>query len=263
MEDVSLEESMPESFDELVRVFDRLEHHFRDMQDVEFTIQQGRLFILQTRNGKRTVQAALKIAVDMVGEGLIDEAEAVNRIDPPALEQLLHPTLDPTASFSVLTKGLPASPGAASGAVCFTADRAEALAAQGEKVVLLRTETSPEDIHGMYAAQAILTARGGMTSHAAVVARGLGRPCVSGAGALQIDFEAGQAQIGAHKIAEGDVITIDGTTGRVMEGAVPTLEAELSGDFAALMTWADGQRIMRVRTNAETPEDAARAPLRC
>ena len=259
MEDVSLEEAMPESFDELVRVFDRLEHHFRDMQDVEFTIQQGRLFILQTRNGKRTVQAALKIAVDMVGEGLIDEAEAVNRIDPPALEQLLHPTLDPTASFSVLTKGLPASPGAASGAVCFTADRAEALAAQGEKVVLLRTETSPEDIHGMYAAQAILTARGGMTSHAAVVARGLGRPCVSGAGALQIDFEAGQAQIGAHKIAEGDVITIDGTTGRVMEGAVPTLEAELSGDFAALMAWADGQRIMRVRTNAETPEDAARA----
>ena len=259
MEDASLEEAMPESFDELVRVFDRLENHFRDMQDVEFTIQQGRLFILQTRNGKRTVQAALKIAVDMVGEGLIEEAEAVSRIDPPALEQLLHPTLDPTASYNVLTKGLPASPGAASGAVCFTADRAEALAAQGEKVVLLRTETSPEDIHGMYAAQAILTARGGMTSHAAVVARGLGRPCVSGAGALQIDLEAGQAQIGAHKIAEGDVITIDGTTGRVMEGAVPTLEAELSGDFAALMAWADGQRLMRVRTNAETPEDAARA----
>ena len=259
MEDVSLEEAMPESFDELVRVFDRLENHFRDMQDVEFTIQQGRLFILQTRNGKRTVQAALKIAVDMVGEGLIEEAEAVSRIDPPALEQLLHPTLDPTASYNVLTKGLPASPGAASGAVCFAADSAEALAAQGEKVVLLRTETSPEDIHGMYAAQAILTARGGMTSHAAVVARGLGRPCVSGAGALQIDLDAGQAQIGAHKIAEGDVITIDGTTGRVMEGAVPTLEAELSGDFAALMAWADGQRLMRVRTNAETPEDAARA----
>lgn len=259
MEDASLEEAMPESFDELVRVFDRLENHFRDMQDVEFTIQQGRLFILQTRNGKRTVQAALKIAVDMVGEGLIEEAEAVSRIDPPALEQLLHPTLDPTASYNVLTKGLPASPGAASGAVCFTADSAEALAAQGEKVVLLRTETSPEDIHGMYAAQAILTARGGMTSHAAVVARGLGRPCVSGAGALQIDLDAGQAQIGAHKIAEGDVITIDGTTGRVMEGAVPTLEAELSGDFAALMAWADGQRLMRVRTNAETPEDAARA----
>jgi len=259
MEDVSLEEAMPEAFEELVQVFDRLENHFRDMQDVEFTIQQGRLFILQTRNGKRTVQAALKIAVDMVAEGLIDEAEAVGRIDPPALEQLLHPTLDPSASFDVLTKGLPASPGAASGAVCFTADRAEALAAQGEKVVLLRTETSPEDIHGMYAAQAILTARGGMTSHAAVVARGLGRPCVSGAGALQIDLEAGQAQIGPRKLVEGEVITIDGTTGRVMDGAVPTLEAELSGDFAALMGWADRHRIMKVRTNAETPEDAARA----
>ena len=257
--ELSLEETMPDTFAELAAVFVRLEEHFADMQDVEFTVQNGRLFILQTRTGKRTVKAGLKIAVDMVAEGVIDRSEALMRIDAAALEQLLHPTLDPKARVDVLTRGLPASPGAASGQIVFSADRAEAMAAREEKVILLRMETSPEDIHGMYAAQAILTSRGGMTSHAAVVARGLGRPCVSGAGQLQIDYDRQTARIGDMQLREGDIITVDGTSGRVMRGAVPTMEPELSGDFGTLMGWADEVRHLRVRANAETQTDAARA----
>ena len=259
MEELSLEEELPEAFAELSAVFARLESHFGDMQDVEFTVQNGRVFILQTRTGKRTVEAAIKIAVDMVAEKVINEAEAVMRIDPMSLEHLLHPTLDPRARVEVLTKGLPASPGAASGAIAFSADEAEARAARGEHVVLVRMETSPEDIHGMYAAQAILTSRGGMTSHAAVVARGLGRPCVSGAGQMQIDYDAQVARIGDLQLKPGDIITVDGTSGRVMKGAVPTLEAELTGDFGRLMGWADARRSMHIRTNAETAADAERA----
>jgi pyruvate,orthophosphate dikinase len=261
--DLSLEEAMPDAYGDLVDVFAQLETHFCDMQDVEFTIQNGRLFVLQTRSGKRTVMAGLKIAVDMVAEGVIDEEAAVLRVEPEALEQLLHPTLDPRAKVTVLTKGLPASPGAASGKIIFSADRAEALAGQGEKLVLVRMETSPEDIHGMYAAQAVLTSRGGMTSHAAVVARGLGRPCVSGAGQLIIDYDTQTARIGqgegAVELVEGDVITVDGTSGRVMAGEVATLEPELSGDFAKLMGWADAAARMKVRTNAETVAEAERA----
>ena len=259
MDELSLEEELPDAFAELTAIFDRLENHFGDMQDVEFTVQNGRVFILQTRTGKRTVEAAIKIAVDMVAENLIEEAEAVMRIDPMSLEHLLHPTLDPRARVEVLTKGLPASPGAASGAIAFSADEAEARAARGEAVVLVRMETSPEDIHGMYAAQAILTSRGGMTSHAAVVARGLGRPCVSGAGQMQIDYDGQVARIGNLALKPGDIITVDGTSGRVMKGAVPTLEAELTGDFGRLMAWADARRKMHIRTNAETARDAERA----
>jgi pyruvate,orthophosphate dikinase len=232
-----------------------LENHYRDMQDIEFTVQQGKLWMLQTRTGKRTAKAALKMAVEMVAEGLIDEADAVRRIDPMALDQLLHPTLDPDAPRDVLTVGLPASPGAASGAVVFDADTAEQLAERGEAVILVRVETSPEDIHGMHAAKGILTARGGMTSHAAVVARGMGRPCVSGASALSIDRKTKIARISGTELKEGDVITLDGATGEVMKGAVPTIEPELVGDFATLMEWADRKRRMRVRTNAETPAD--------
>ena len=259
MSDASLEEVMPDVFAELQNVFGQLESHFADMQDVEFTVQNGRLFVLQTRSGKRTVKAGLKIAVDLVDEGVIDREQAIMRIDPNALEQLLHPTLDPRARVDVLTKGLPASPGAASGKVVFSADKAEILAAREEDVILLRMETSPEDIHGMYAAQAILTSRGGMTSHAAVVARGLGRPCVSGAGQLIIDYDRQIARIGDIELQEGDVITVDGTSGRVMRGAVPTIEPELSGDFGTLMGWADELRHLAVRANAETKTDAARA----
>jgi pyruvate,orthophosphate dikinase len=259
LEELSLEEEMPQSYGELLNVFDTLEGHFRDMQDVEFTIEQGRLFVLQTRNGKRAVKAGLKIAVALSQEGLITPDEAVMRIDPMALEQLLHPTLDPRIQSEELTRGLPASPGAASGAVVFSPDRAEAQAAQGEDVVLLRMETSPEDIHGMYAAKAILTSRGGMTSHAAVVARGLGRPCVSGAGAIQIDYAARQATIGKAVLREGDIITVDGTSGRVLKGRAPTLEPELTGDFGALMEWADAHRGLAVRANAETPAEAEKA----
>ncbi|MGB1551088.1 MAG: PEP-utilizing enzyme, partial [Parvibaculales bacterium] len=259
MEESSLEEELPDVHAELADIFQRLESHFQDMQDVEFTVQNGRVFILQARRGKRTVEAAIKIAVDMVAEGMIDETEALLRIEPASLEHLLHPTLDPRARMNVLTKGLPASPGAASGEIAFSADRAEALAAQGKDVVLVRMETSPEDIHGMYAARAILTSRGGMTSHAAVVARGLGRPCVSGAGQLHIDYDRQTAQVEEHELKEGDVITVDGTSGRIMLGAVPTLEAELTGDFGTLMGWADARRRLGVRTNAETARDAARA----
>jgi pyruvate,orthophosphate dikinase len=252
---LSMEEAMPEAFAELGAVFDQLETHYRDMQDIEFTVERGQLWMLQTRSGKRTAKAALKIAVDMAAEGLISKDEAVLRVDPAALDQLLHPTLDPAAPRDVLTKGLPASPGAAAGAIVFDADEAERRAGHGEDVILVRVETSPEDIHGMHAARGILTARGGMTSHAAVVARGMGRPCVSGAGSLVIDSSARVLRIGGRELKEGDIVTLDGSTGEVMAGRVPTIEPELVGDFGTLMAWADAARRMKVRTNAETPQD--------
>ncbi|MBO9519477.1 MAG: pyruvate, phosphate dikinase [Porphyrobacter sp.] len=255
----SMEEAMPEAYAELANVFDLLERHYRDMQDIEFTVQQGKLWMLQTRSGKRTAKAALKMAVDMVEEGLIDEKTAILRVDPMALDQLLHPTLDPDAPRDVLTKGLPASPGAASGKVVLDADTAEAWRARGEKVILARVETSPEDIHGMHAAQGVLTARGGMTSHAAVVARGMGRPCVSGASAVSIDLANRKLRIGSRELIEGDTLTIDGATGEVMAGEVATIEPELAGDFGTLMEWADRHRRMKVRTNAETPLDCRMA----
>ncbi len=253
---LSMEEAMPETFAELAQVFDTLERHYRDMQDIEFTVERGKLWMLQTRSGKRTAKAALKIAVDMAAEGLITEDEAVLRVDPGALDQLLHPTLDPDAPRDVLTKGLPASPGAASGKIMFTADSAEHAAEMGEAVILVRVETSPEDIHGMHAARGILTARGGMTSHAAVVARGMGRPCVSGAGGLSIDSAARILRVGGREFHEGQIITLDGSTGEVMAGEVKTLQPELVGDFGTLMVWADKGRRMKVRANAETPHDA-------
>jgi len=255
----SMEESMPEVFAELARVFDLLERHYRDMQDIEFTVERGKLFMLQTRSGKRTAKAALRIAVDMAGEGLIGEEEAVLRVDPQALDQLLHPTLDPAAERRVVAKGLPASPGAASGAAVFDADSAEKRAGLGEKIILVRVETSPEDIHGMHAAQGILTARGGMTSHAAVVARGMGRPCVSGAGSISIDYNARLMRVGAVEVREGETITIDGSSGEVMLGAVATVQPELVGDFGTIMLWADKVRRLGVRTNAETPLDCRTA----
>ena len=256
---LSMEEALPDAYTELARVFDLLELHYKDMQDIEFTVERGTLWMLQTRSGKRTAKAALKMAVDMVAEGLIDTREAVRRIDPMALDQLLHPTLDPSAPRTMLTTGLPASPGAAAGKIVLDADTAEQWAGRGEKVILVRVETSPEDIHGMHAAQGILTARGGMTSHAAVVARGMGRPCVSGAGAVSIDRAARTLRIGNQELKEGDAITLDGATGQVMLGIVPTVEPELVGDFGTLMVWADDLRRMRVRTNAETPEDCRMA----
>ena len=255
----SMEESMPEVFAELARVFDLLERHYRDMQDIEFTVERGKLFMLQTRSGKRTAKAALRIAVDMAGEGLISQEEAVLRVDPQALDQLLHPTLDPEAERRVIAKGLPASPGAASGAAVFDADTAEHRKSLGEKVILVRIETSPEDIHGMHAAEGILTARGGMTSHAAVVARGMGRPCVSGAGSISIDYAARSMRVGGVEVKEGETITIDGSTGEVMLGAVATVQPELVGDFGVLMAWADAHRRLGVRTNAETPLDCRTA----
>ncbi|MFZ1368159.1 pyruvate, phosphate dikinase, partial [Sphingorhabdus sp.] len=253
---LSMEEAMPEAYAELSQVFRTLETHYRDMQDIEFTVERGKLWMLQTRSGKRTAKAALKIAVDMAAEGLITREEAVCRVDPMALDQLLHPTLDPDAPRDVLTKGLPASPGAASGQIVFDADTAERRNDMGESVILVRVETSPEDIHGMHAAKGILTARGGMTSHAAVVARGMGRPCVSGAGSLAIDNAAKVLRVSGRELKEGDILTIDGTTGEVMAGAVPTLQPELVGDFGTLMVWADAARRMKVRANAETPHDA-------
>jgi pyruvate, orthophosphate dikinase len=256
---LSMEEALPEAYAELARVFDLLELHYKDMQDIEFTVERGKLWMLQTRSGKRTAKAALKMAVDMVEEGLIDTSEAVRRVDPMALDQLLHPTLDPKAERHVLTTGLPASPGAAAGKIVLDADTAEQWAGRGEKVILVRVETSPEDIHGMHAAQGILTARGGMTSHAAVVARGMGRPCVSGAGAVSIDRATRTLRIGTTELKEGDAMTLDGATGQVMLGIVPTVEPELAGDFGTLMVWADKLRRMRVRTNAETPEDCRMA----
>ena len=252
---LSMEEAMPAVYAELADVFAILEKHYRDMQDIEFTVERGKLWMLQTRAGKRTAKAALKISVDMANEGMITREEAVARVDPAALDQLLHPTLDPKASRDVLTKGLPASPGAASGIAVFDSDTAEKRAEMGDAVILVRMETSPEDIHGMHAAKGILTARGGMTSHAAVVARGMGRPCVSGAGSLAIDAKARIFRVGGREIREGDTITIDGTSGEIMVGEVPTVQPELSGDFGALMVWADAMRRMKVRANAETPAD--------
>jgi pyruvate,orthophosphate dikinase len=255
----SMEEAMPTVYAELAAVFDRLETHYRDMQDIEFTVEAEKLWMLQTRSGKRTAKAALKIAVDMANEGLITRREAIARVDPQALDQLLHPTLDPEAKRDVLTKGLPASPGAASGATVFDADTAERWAADGKAVILVRTETSPEDIHGMHAAKGILTARGGMTSHAAVVARGMGRPCVSGAGSLSISAKDKVLRVGSREVREGDILTIDGATGEVMVGEVATIQPELAGDFGTLMEWADEVRRLKVRANAETPADCQTA----
>jgi pyruvate, orthophosphate dikinase len=256
---LSMEEAMPEVYGQLADVFRILETHYRDMQDIEFTVERGKLWMLQTRSGKRTAKAALKIAVDMASEGLITKEEAILRVEPTALDQLLHPTLDPSAKRDVLTKGLPASPGAASGKIVFDADTAEKAAADGQSVILVRVETSPEDIHGMHAAKGILTARGGMTSHAAVVARGMGRPCVSGAGGIVIDGKAKVLRVGDRALHEGDILTLDGGTGEVMAGAVATVQPELAGDFGTLMAWADEVRRMKVRTNAETPNDAQTA----
>ncbi|MEX6633485.1 pyruvate, phosphate dikinase [Hyphococcus lacteus] len=255
-EEPSMEEAMPTAFAELCAVFDKLEKHYRDMQDIEFTIQDGKLWMLQTRNGKRTAKASLKIAVDMCKEGLITEEEAINRVDPHSLDQLLHPSLDPDAERDLVLTGLPASPGAASGEVVFNSDEAERLAQEGKNVILIRVETSPEDIHGMHAAKGIVTARGGMTSHAAVVARGMGRPCVCGAGDLKIDKSEAFFTVGGRKVEKGEVVTIDGGAGKLFFGAVPTVQPELSGDFGELMGWADKVRRMRVRANAETPHDA-------
>ncbi|MXN63805.1 pyruvate, phosphate dikinase [Stappia sp. GBMRC 2046] len=255
----SLEAIMPDAFAEFIGICDKLEAHYREMQDVEFTIERGKLWMLQTRTGKRTAKAALKIAVDMAGEGLITSQEAVMRVDPAALDQLLHPTIDPRAKRDIIGSGLPASPGAASGALVFSSDEAEEAKSAGRKVILARVETSPEDIHGMHAAEGILTSRGGMTSHAAVVARGMGKPCVSGAGMLRIDYRKGTMAAAGRTFNKGDIVTIDGSTGQVLLGEVPMLQPELSGDFAALMEWADKVRRMKVRTNAETPADARAA----
>ena len=255
----SMEESMPDSFAELSRVFQILETHYRDMQDIEFTVEQGRLWMLQTRAGKRTAKAALRIAVDMAREGLISENEAVGRVEPAALDQLLHPAIDPAFKRDVLATGLPASPGAATGAVVFTADEAADRAAAGERVILIRTETSPEDIHGMHAAQAIVTARGGMTSHAAVVARGMGTPCVCGAGSIRIDEAAGLFTTGGRTVRRSEIVTVDGATGQLLAGEATMIQPELSGDFGTLMAWADRVRTLKVRANAETPLDAQTA----
>jgi pyruvate,orthophosphate dikinase len=255
----SLEGLMPETFRELTAVFARLERHYRDMQDIEFTIQSGRLWMLQTRSGKRTTAAALKIAVDMADEGLITKDEAVMRIDPSALDQLLHPTIDPDAEKQIIARGLPASPGAAAGEIVFDPDDAEAARAAGRDAILVRIETSPEDIHGMHAAAGILTTRGGMTSHAAVVARGMGRPCVSGAGSIRIDYKTGTLTVGKTVLRKGDVLTIDGATGDVLLGRVRMRQPELSGDFGKLMEWADAARKLKIRANADTPRDARQA----
>jgi pyruvate,orthophosphate dikinase len=254
-----MEDTMPDVFKQLNDVRLKLERHYRDMQDIEFTVQQGRLYMLQTRSGKRTAAAALKMAVDMVAENLITKEDAILRLDAASLDQLLHPTLDPKAKKDVVAKGLPASPGAASGAVVFSADEAEEKAKEGYDVILVRTETSPEDIHGMHAARGILTTRGGMTSHAAVVARGMGRPCVAGAGTIHIDAQNRIMRIGGIEVREGEQITIDGGKGELMRGKVPTIQAQLSGDFATVMGWADEIRRMKVRANAETPDDARMA----
>jgi len=257
--DPSLEQLMPETFAELKAIYEKLEGHYRDMQDLEFTVQDNKLWMLQTRSGKRTAKASLKIAVDMVAEGLITQEEAIGRIDAASLDQLLHPTLDPDAERNVIAVGLPASPGAASGEIVFNSNEAEALKAAGHTIILVRVETSPEDIHGMHAAAGILTTRGGMTSHAAVVARGMGRPCVSGTGALRIDYDAQTMSVMGEVLNTGDIITIDGSTGQVMKGEVATRQPELSGDFNKLMSWADKCRRMAVRANAENLVDAKTA----
>ncbi|WP_159587417.1 pyruvate, phosphate dikinase [Chelativorans xinjiangense] len=255
----SLEKVMPEAFAAFVEIAGKLEAHYRDMQDLEFTIERGKLWMLQTRAGKRTTRAALKIAVDMANEGLILREEAVCRIDPASLDQLLHPTIDPDAARDMIATGLPASPGAATGGIVFSPDEAEEMKGRGEKVILVRVETSPEDIHGMHAAEGILTTRGGMTSHAAVVARGMGKPCVSGAGTLRVDYRAGTMTALGRTFRKGDVVTIDGSSGQVLAGAVPMQQPALSGDFSAIMEWADAARRMKVRANAETPADARTA----
>ena len=255
----SMEEALPEVFAQFKAVVEKLETHYRDMQDIEFTVEKGRLYMLQTRNGKRTAKAALKIAVDLAANGLITRQEAIMRVEPGSLDQMLHPTIDPTSPRDVITAGLPASPGAATGRVVFDSNEAERLGAAGEAVILVREETSPEDIHGMHAARGIVTARGGMTSHAAVVARGMGRPCVSGAGEIQIDEKAGTFRARNRTFKTGDIITIDGSKGEVLSGTVTMIEPELTGDFATLMAWADEVRRLKVRANAETPLDARTA----
>ena len=257
--EIPLEKAMPNAYAELMEVRSTLEKHYKDMQDIEFTVQQNKLYMLQTRNGKRTAAASLRMAVEMAQEGLIDEAEAVMRVNPSSLDQLLHPMLDPKAARTLLGKGLPASPGAASGTVVFSADEAESRAAKGESVILVRIETSPEDIHGMHAAKGILTTRGGMTSHAAVVARGMGRPCVAGAGGISVDYNSQVLAAGGKFIRAGETITLDGATGEVFVGSVAMIEPAMSGDFGTLMEWADKHRRMGVRANAETPMDAETA----
>lgn len=255
----SMEVAMPEAFKELTRIYTLLEKHYRDMQDMEFTVEQGKLWMLQTRGGKRTAKAALRIAVELAHEGLISKKDAVSRIDPASLDQLLHPTIDPAAKRDVIATGLPASPGAASGEIVFSSDEAAKLQADGRKVILVRIETSPEDIHGMHAAEGILTTRGGMTSHAAVVARGMGKPCVSGCGSIRVDYGRGTMSIGSRTFKTGDVITIDGAVGQVLAGRMPMIEPELSGEFGTLMGWADEVRKIGVRVNGDTPDDARTA----
>ncbi len=252
---LSMEETLPKVYQQLVKIYKKLEKHYKDMQDIEFTVENNKLWMLQTRSGKRTAKAAIKIAVDMVKEKLIKKEEALLRIDPKMLDTLLHPTLDPNAQKDVIAKGLPASPGAASGKITFSADEAEALKAQNQKTILVRLETSPEDIHGMNAAEGILTCRGGMTSHAAVVARGMGKPCVSGSGNIQIDYQNKEFKVNDRVFKEGEIITIDGSCGEVMSGEVKTIKPDISGDFSKIMSWADSTRSMKVRTNAETPLD--------
>ncbi len=255
----SMEAALPQAFAELQRIHAKLEKHYRDMQDLEFTVEQGKLWMLQTRSGKRTGQAALRIAVELAQEKLITKEEAVARVDPAALDQLLHPTIDPKAERKILATGLPASPGAASGEIVFSSEEAELLKSQNRKVILVRVETSPEDIHGMHAAEGILTTRGGMTSHAAVVARGMGKPCVSGAGSLRVDYRTQTVTAGGTTLKKGDTLTIDGSTGQVLLGKVPMLEPALAGEFATVMQWADGVRKLKVRANADTPADARAA----
>jgi len=252
---LSMEETMPKVYSQLVKIYKKLEKHYKDMQDIEFTVENKKLWMLQTRSGKRTAKASIKIAVDMVKENLIKKEEALLRVDPKMLDTLLHPTLDPKAEKDIIAKGLPASPGAASGKITFSADDAEALKSQNQKTILVRLETSPEDIHGMNAAEGILTCRGGMTSHAAVVARGMGKPCVSGSGSIQIDYQNKEFKVGERIFKEGDIITIDGSSGEVMSGEVKTIKPDISGDFSTIMSWADKIRKMQVRTNAETPLD--------
>ncbi len=258
-EDLSLEETMPEAFNELTKIYKKLENHYRDMQDIEFTIENKKLWMLQTRSGKRTAKASIKIAVDMVSEKLITKDEALLRIDPKILDTLLHPTLDPKAKKNIIAKGLPASPGAATGKVTFNAEDAEQMKANNQNTILVRVETSPEDIHGMHAAVGILTCRGGMTSHAAVVARGMGRACVSGAGNIKIDYTNKLFKVENIEVKEGDIITIDGSTGEVMLGEVKTINPDISGDFSEIMKWADETRTLKIRANAETPLDSRTA----
>jgi len=255
----SMEQAMPKAYAELTRIYNKLEQHYRDMQDLEFTVEQGKLWMLQTRNGKRTAKASLRIAVELANEGLITRDEAVLRVDPLSLDQLLHPTIDPRAHRKIIATGLPASPGAASGEIVFSSDEAAEMKADGKKVILVRVETSPEDIHGMHAAEGILTTRGGMTSHAAVVARGMGKPCVSGAGSLRVDYNKQTLSVGGQTFGKGEFITVDGSTGQVLAGKVDMIEPQLSGEFATLIGWADKVRRLGVRANADTPADAKAA----